>query len=100
MKVTIDLQFEKFLDLWHKAEKRRDKKAQYALALLYLKSKRPNILAHALRLLKKSAKQDFTDAAYMLACCYHQGVGIRRDYRRFRYRACCYFKDMGLIFAA
>lgn len=82
MKVSFDLQFKRFLNLWYKAEKRRDKRAQYTLALLYLKCKRPNTLVHAFQLLKKSAKQNFTDAAYMVAYCYHQGVGIRRDYRR------------------
>ena len=28
-----------------------------------------------------SAKQGFADAAYMLACCYHEGVGIRKSYK-------------------
>ena len=82
MKVSYDLKFEKFLDLWSKAEKGKDKKAQYKLGLLYFKNKHPDAAANAFRLFKKSAKQGFTDAAYMLARCYHEGVGIRRNYRR------------------
>lgn len=82
MKVSYDLKFEKFLDLWSKAEKSKDKKAQYKLGSLYFKSNHPDAAAYAFQLFKKSAKQEFTDAAYMLARCYHEGVGIRRNYRR------------------
>ena len=82
MKVSYDLKFEKFLNLWSKAEKGKDKKAQYKLGSLYFKSKHPDAAANAFQLFKKSAKQGFTDAAYMLARCYHEGLGIRRNYRR------------------
>lgn len=81
MNVSYDLNFEKFLSLWSAAENKRDKKAQYKLASVYLKSKRPGASAHAFQLFKKSAKQGFTDAAYMLARCYHEGEGINRNYR-------------------
>lgn len=81
MKVSYDLKFEKFLDLWSKAEKGNDKKAQFKLALLYFKHNQPDTSVYAFQLFKKSAKQGFTDAAYMLARCYHEGLGIRRNYR-------------------
>ena len=38
--------------------------------------------ANAFQLFKKSAKQGFTDSSYMLARCYHEGVGIRKNYQR------------------
>lgn len=81
MKVSYDLKFEKFLDLWSKAEKRKDKKAQYKLALLYFKHNQPDTSVYAFQLFKNSAKQGFTDAAYMVARCYHEGLGIRKNYR-------------------
>lgn len=82
MRVSYDLNFKKFLDLWSKAEKRKDKKAQYKLGSLYFKSKHPDAAANAFQLFKKSAKQGFTDSSYMLARCYHEGVGIRKNYQR------------------
>lgn len=82
MKVSYDLKFEKFFDLWSKAEKSKDKKAQYKLGSLYFKSKHPDAAANAFQLFKKSAKQGFTDSSYMLARCYHEGVGIRKNYQR------------------
>ena len=45
------------------------------------KSKHPDAAANAFQLFKKSAKQGFTDSSYMLARCYHEGLGIRRNYR-------------------
>lgn len=48
MKVSYDLNFEKFLDLWSKAEKSKDKKAQYKLGSLYFKSKHPDAAANLL----------------------------------------------------
>lgn len=82
MRVSYDLNFKKFLDLWSKAEKGKDKKAQYKLGSLCFKSKHPDAAANAFQLFKKSAKQGFTDAAYILACCYHEGVVIRKNYQR------------------
>lgn len=64
------------------SRKSKDKKAQYKLGSLYFKSKHPDAAANAFQFFKKSAKQGFTDAAYMLACCYHEGVGIRKNYQR------------------
>ena len=64
------------------SRKSKDKKAQYKLGSLYFKSKHPDAAANAFQLFKKSAKQGFTDAAYMLACCYHEGVVIRKNYQR------------------
>lgn len=81
MKVSYDLKFKKFLNLWSKAEKGKDKKAQYKLALMYFKYNNSDTSVYAFQLFKKSAKQGFTDAAYMLARCYHEGLGIRRNYR-------------------
>ena len=81
MRVSYDLNFKKFLDLWSKAEKGKDKKAQYKLGSLCFKSKHPDAAANAFQLFKKSAKQGFTDSSYMLARCYHEGLGIRRNYR-------------------
>lgn len=81
MEVTYDLKFKKFLDLWNKAEKGKGKKAQYKLGSLYFKSNHPNAAAYAFQFFKKSAKQGFADAAYMLARCYHEGVGIRKNYK-------------------
>lgn len=60
------------------SRKSKDKKAQYKLGSLYFKSKHPDAAANAFQLFKKSAKQGFTDAAYMLAGCYHEGVGIQK----------------------
>ena len=37
MRVSYDLNFKKFLDLWSKAEKGKDKKAQYSLVHCVLK---------------------------------------------------------------
>lgn len=82
MKISYDLKFEKFLNLWSKAEKGKDKKAQYKLALLYFKNNSSDTSVYAFKLFKKSAKQGFTDAAYMLARCYHEGLGTRKNYRR------------------
>ena len=31
---------------------------------------------------KNPQSRGFADAAYMLACCYHEGVGIRKNYQR------------------
>ena len=44
MRVSYDLNFKKFLDLWSKAEKGKDKKAQYKLGSLCFKSKHPDAL--------------------------------------------------------
>ena len=82
MKVSYDLKFKKFLDLWSKAEKGKDKKAQFKLALLYFKHNQPDTSVYAFQLFKKSAKQGFTESSYMLARCYHEGVGIRKNYQR------------------
>lgn len=57
MKVSYDLKFEKFLNLWSKAEKEKDKKAQYKLALLYFKHNNSDTSVYAFKLFKKSAKQ-------------------------------------------
>ena len=70
------------MNLWSKAEKEKDKRAQYKLALLYFKHNNSDTSVYAFKLFKKSAKQGFTDAAYMLACCYHEGVVIRKNYQR------------------
>lgn len=64
------------------SRKSKDKKAQYKLGSLYFKSKHPDAAANAFQLFKKSAKQGFADDAYMLACCYHEGVGIRKNHQR------------------
>lgn len=49
---------------------------------MYFNCNQPDTSVYAFQLFKKSAKQGFTDAAYMLARCYHEGLGIRRNYRR------------------
>lgn len=69
-----------YLDLWNKAEKLNDPKAQFKLAQMYAKSPDPSMVLKAVDLYKKSAKLGNADAELALGICYEMGVGVRRSY--------------------
>ena len=73
--------FEKLADLWKSAEEKGDKKSEYNLALLYISSGKDALAEKAIILLKKSAKQRYTDAMYALGRCFENGQGVRKNYK-------------------
>lgn len=82
MKVSYNHSFFDFLELWSSAEKKKDKVSQFKLAFALFKINNNKARVYAFELFKKSAKQGYTDAKYMLARCYHEGVGTRKSYVR------------------
>ena len=76
MKVEYSRSLQFFSDLWKRAEVSKDRKAEYQLALLYLSIGKE---AEAVPLLRRSAKQKYTDAMFALGVCCETGRGVRRD---------------------
>ena len=79
--VEFSQSFKVFSKLWNDAERRKDKKAEYQLALLYLSAGKPELTEKAVLLLKRSARQRYTGAMLELGKCYEEGRGVRKNYR-------------------
>ena len=62
--------------LYKDAEEKKDRKAEYKLAILYLSVGKD---AEGAALLRRSAEQRYTDAMFALGVCYETGRGVRRD---------------------
>lgn len=79
-KIIYPAHLSEFLELWKKAEKRNDPKAQFELAKLY--SANNNQSENVVMLLQKSAKLGYTDSIFALGVCYEKGYGIKQSYRK------------------
>ncbi|MCH5192145.1 MAG: sel1 repeat family protein [Oscillospiraceae bacterium] len=84
--ISYSPEFQRVLDLWHRANDLNDAKAQYELASCLLKSNQKNMLQKSFALFKKLSNQGYTtvqtDAQYMLGICYENGYGIGKSYQR------------------
>ena len=80
MKISNGTFLTNYLDLWQKAKKRNDAKAQYELARLMPIGNSMSSAQKAFALYKKSAKQGFTDSQYALGVCYENGFGVKKSY--------------------
>ena len=76
MRLEYSQRFQNLTKLWKDAEIKKDRKAEYKLALLYLSAGKD---AEGAALLRRSAKQRYTDAMFALGVCYETGRGVRRD---------------------
>lgn len=65
--------------IWKSAEK-KDKKAEYQLALLYLSTGKADLISKAVALLKRSARQRYVYAMLELGKCCENGRGVRKSY--------------------
>lgn len=82
MQIVLNTLPPRFFELWHKAEKKKDEKAQFELAKLYSRSKNAEFASKAVDLYKKSASQGNTEAKFALGKCYETGYGVKRNYFR------------------
>lgn len=80
MKIEYSKQFKTFIKIWDKAINKNEKHAQFVLASFYLKFQTEAADKKAFDLYKKSAKQRYTEAMYVLGKCYELGKGISRNY--------------------
>lgn len=81
MKITYAKPLQDLLALWDAAQNKRDAKAQFQLAELFLRSKKASAEKIAVELLRKSAKQGYADARFALGYCYETGAGVRKNCR-------------------
>ena len=65
--------------LYRAAADRGDAVAQYNLGLLQYNDEEVENHKEALRNFKRSAEQGYTDAMYMVGCCYENGDGAEAD---------------------
>lgn len=65
--------------IWKSAEK-KDRKAEYQLALLYLSTGKADLISKAVALLKRSARQRYVYAMLELGKCYENGRGVKKSY--------------------
>ncbi len=79
MKIELSRSLRFISDLWKRAEISKDRKAEYQLALLYLSTGKTGLISKAVLLLKRSAKQKYTDATFALGVCFETGRGVMRD---------------------
>jgi len=78
---TIEGNWQKAAWLYEKAAQRNHPKAEYFLALLYLKGRRgiDKDTKKGLALMIKSASQGFYKAQYLLSQMYLKGAGVRQN---------------------
>lgn len=70
------------LSLWSRAVKRKEPAASLRLALLYTKSRDPEIAKKAVSLFRQAAKGGIAEADYALGICYEKGYGVRKNGKR------------------
>ncbi|MFR8011319.1 MAG: tetratricopeptide repeat protein [Clostridia bacterium] len=68
-----------YVDLWKRAERRNDARAQFLLAEHYAAIKSPEAVAKAVELYRKSAHKGCEFAQFALGKCYEFGYGVRVD---------------------
>lgn len=82
--LTYSPELQQFIDVYHLAYDSGDATAQFALAKILIKSNEPNARKNAFATFKKLANHNYTtvqtDARFMLAVCYENGYGIRKNY--------------------
>lgn len=81
MNAVYSEKFRAWADLWHKAEKQNDAEAQYIIASLYYSTDKKESCVKAAELLRRSAKNKYTDAMFALGTLYENGKGVRKNHK-------------------
>ena len=85
---NIKISLHPLLKLWHEATKKNAAKAQFQAAQIHSAIESESAKVKAFEWYKKAAKNHCTDAMFMLARCYHDGLGVKRNYKQ----ACRWYK--------
>lgn len=81
MEIIYSKPLQNLLTLYDSAQNKRDAKAQFQLAQMLFRVKKPSAEKAAVELLRKSSKQGYVDARFALGYCYEIGAGVRKNYR-------------------
>ena len=82
MEITYLKPLQNLLTLYNNAQNKRDAKAQFQLAEMLLRSKKPSAEKTAVEWLQKASKQGSADARFALGCCCETGTGVRKNCRQ------------------
>lgn len=81
MNIIVDPRLIKHLTLREKAFAQRDEQAMFRMGQLYARAKGQKAAKAAYRLFLGAAAKDHTDAQFVLARCFEDGRGVRRDFQ-------------------